>query len=429
MKLKKSDLISTYAQNIGIETAKELITKKIKAAALMDKEGYTEGEIAKICDELEKEGGLIRIVAQTVLIDLARKKSEEQALLLDNIDTQIWYLTEDNRYGAVNKAHAGFLGLDKSDLEHKSIYDVISRDEVAIYLTGNREVFEEKKSVRTEGWVTNGKGKTRLLAITKTPKIDDNENVEYVICAAEDITERKRADDERKRLLKELAAKNAELERFAYTVSHDLTSPLFAIRGFTSLVREDFWQGKTENAESYLKRIEDAAAKMDRLLNDTLKLSRIGRLTNPPEDASFGQIVEEALDLTSEHIKSGGVEVSVADDLPTVHVDKMRIVEMLVNLITNGIKYIGKQSHPKIDIGYRVEGKETVFFVKDNGIGIDQSLHEKVFELFYKVEKSSEGTGAGLAIVKRIIEVHEGRIWIESAKDNGCTVCFTLPVR
>jgi signal transduction histidine kinase len=104
----------------------------------------------------------------------------------------------------------------------------------------------------------------------------------------------------------------------------------------------------------------------------------------------------------------------------------MRVVEVLVNLIENSVRYMGDQPHPKIDVGYRLDGAETVFFIRDNGIGIDPSQHEKVFELFYKVDRKSEGTGAGLAIVKRIIEVQGGRIWIESELGEGCTVCFTL---
>jgi signal transduction histidine kinase len=105
----------------------------------------------------------------------------------------------------------------------------------------------------------------------------------------------------------------------------------------------------------------------------------------------------------------------------------MRIAEVMVNLIENSIKYMGLQTNPEIEIGQRIDGKDRIFFVRDNGIGIDPSQHDKVFELFYKVDKKSEGAGAGLAIVKRIIEVHGGCIWIESELGQGCTVCFTLP--
>ena len=118
----------------------------------------------------------------------------------------------------------------------------------------------------------------------------------------------------------------------------------------------------------------------------------------------------------------------VDQNLPVVHVDRIRITEVLVNLIENSIKYMGSQANPEIEIGQRIDGKDGVFFIRDNGIGIDPSQHDKVFELFYKVDKKSEGTGAGLAIVKRIIEVHGGRIWIESELGQGCTVCFTLPL-
>ena len=102
--------------------------------------------------------------------------------------------------------------------------------------------------------------------------------------------------------------------------------------------------------------------------------------------------------------------------------------EVLVNLIENSIKYMGDQALPKIEIGHRKDEGETVFFVRDNGVGIDPSQHEKVFGLFYRLDPKSEGTGVGLTLVKRIIEVHGGRIWIESELGKGCTVCFTLPL-
>ena len=189
---KKSDLISIYAQSIGIEAAKELITKKINAAALDDKENYTEEEIVRICGELSKEGGLIRIVAQNFLVQLQRRRSEEQALLLDNIETQIWYLTDIETYGAVNKARAEFLGLEQENLEGQNL---VGREEAEVCIASNREVFEKKKQIHTEVWVKNSKGETRVLSVTKTPKLDEKGEVEYVICAAEDITERKRAED------------------------------------------------------------------------------------------------------------------------------------------------------------------------------------------------------------------------------------------
>ena len=258
--------------------------------------------------------------------------------------------------------------------------------------------------------------------------LDPSNPMKGAVATISDISWRKRADEERERLLKELEAKNTELERFTYTVSHDLRAPLITIQGFAEMLRKDLEQNEMEKVESDLKFIENGTAKMEHLLKDTLQLSRIGRVANPPEDVPFGEIVQEALEQTTGQIKSSGVEISVVEDFPTVHVNRMRIVEVLVNLITNSINYMGEQVRPKIDIGYRTDDGGTVFFVRDNGIGIDKSQHEKVFEVFYQVDSSSKGTGAGLAIVKRIIEVHGGRIWIESEKGKGCIVCFMLPV-
>jgi len=278
----------------------------------------------------------------------------------------------------------------------------------------------EVENVRKEG--------TRIV-IAMSATIVEISDKPHIIVIARDITKHKQMDEEREHLLKELEAKNTELERFTYTVSHDLRSPLFAIEGFARLLGKNLKEGKAEKVEKDLKQIEEGVTMMDRLLTDTLELSRIGRVANPSEDVPFGEIVQEALEQTTEQIKSSGVEISVAEDFPTVHVDRMRIVEVLVNLITNSINYMGEHPHPKIGIGHRLDpdSNETVFFVRDNGIGLDPSQHEKVFTLFYQVDKSSMGTGAGLAIVKRIIEVHGGRIWIESEKGKGCTVCFTLP--
>jgi len=200
MRTAKSDLTGMYAQSIGIEAARELIAKKIDAAAVEDKESYTEEEIVRICNELLKEGGLTGIVAQTFLIQLEYRKSEEQGLLLDNIDTQIWYLADIDLYGAVNKAHAEFFGADKEDLEGSNLRDILGREEAEVHIEGNRDIFEKKKQMRIEEWIKNGRDEMRLLSITKTPKLNDDGDVEYVICAAEDVTERKLAEGQITRL-------------------------------------------------------------------------------------------------------------------------------------------------------------------------------------------------------------------------------------
>jgi signal transduction histidine kinase len=167
---------------------------------------------------------------------------------------------------------------------------------------------------------------------------------------------------------------------------------------------------------------------MQRLLNELLELSRIGRVVNPPTAVSLSDLAEEAVTLVTGQITARGVQVHIAPDLPVVMGDHARLLEVLQNLLDNAVKFMGSQPQPCINVGMRREGEETIYYVRDNGIGIEPRYHEKVFGLFERLDASSDGTGIGLPLVKRIIEVHGGRIWVESAgQGHGSTFCFTIP--
>ncbi|MCI0609659.1 MAG: PAS domain S-box protein [Anaerolineae bacterium] len=232
----------------------------------------------------------------------------------------------------------------------------------------------------------------------------------------------------RKQLIAELESKNAELERFTYTVSHDLKSPLFTIRGFLGYLEKDALSGNQERLKSDIQRITDATEKMQRLLNELLELSRIGRLMNESQPVSFGDLAREVLELVQGHIMERGITVHIQSGLPMVFGDRQRLAEILQNLIVNAAKFMGNQKEPRIEIGQRgEEDGKPIFYVKDNGIGIQPEHHERIFGLFNKLDVKSDGTGIGLSIVKRIIEVHGGRIWVESEVGKGAAFFFTLP--
>jgi signal transduction histidine kinase len=244
------------------------------------------------------------------------------------------------------------------------------------------------------------------------------------------LSERKHAEAEREKVIQELEAKNAELERFTYTASHDLKSPLITISGFLGLLEADARSGNMEKFKKDLQRINDATEKMKYLLDELLELSRVGRIINSPSEIPFAKIVQDALALVRGRLMAGHIQVKVQNDLPIVHGDHQRLVEVIQNLIDNAAKFMGDQPEPEIEIGIHAENSGCVFFVRDNGMGIDPEHHAKVFGLFDKLDPRSEGTGVGLALVKRIVEVHGGRIWVESkGRDQGSMFCFTLPIQ
>jgi signal transduction histidine kinase len=243
-----------------------------------------------------------------------------------------------------------------------------------------------------------------------------------------DVSLQKWIETEREKLIVELEEKNAELERFAYTVSHDLKSPLITIRGFLGFVQEDSRKGNLTRLDADIQRITAATEKMQALLNDLLELSRVGRLMNEPRDINFNDLVKETLELVHGRISQSEVAVSIAGDLPPVRGDYDRLLEVLQNLIDNACKFMGDQDSPRIEIGQQgFERDMPIFYVRDNGIGIQPQFHDNIFGLFNKLDVHTEGTGVGLTLVKRIIEFHGGRIWVESEPGRGTTFFFTLP--
>lgn len=228
------------------------------------------------------------------------------------------------------------------------------------------------------------------------------------------------------KLVRELETKNAELERFTYTASHDLKSPLITIRGYLGYLEKDAKNGDFERFKKDIQRIVEATDKMHNLLADLLDLSRLGRLVNEFEDVPFEELAQEAIRRVEGQILENQVQVKIGGGLPVVHVDKERMIEALQNLIDNACKFTKGKGQPLIEIGAQTRDDTHIFYVRDNGLGIQPEYHKKIFELFNKLDPNSEGTGVGLTLVKRIIELHNGNIWVDSKEGAGATFYFTL---
>ena len=252
----------------------------------------------------------------------------------------------------------------------------------------------------------------------------------YWQCLLLDTNDRKNAEYERENLIAELTSKNAELERFVYTVSHDLKSPLVTINGFLGYLAQDAAMGNMERLNDDSHRIKEAVYRMQKLLDELLKISRVGRMINDPEMIPFNELIKEALEIVHGRLAETKVNVHSQPGLAVVYGDRARLVEVIQNLVDNAAKYMDGQINPQIEIGQRgEEDGMPIFFIKDNGIGVPSEYNEYIFGLFNKLNANSEGTGVGLALVKQIIEFHGGRIWVESEGGAGSTFLFTLPTQ
>jgi len=232
---------------------------------------------------------------------------------------------------------------------------------------------------------------------------------------------------ELRRINEQLEQKVAEMERFSYTVSHELKNPVITIKGYLGSIEKDLQDNNFQRAQKDLLRVSTASDRLHDTISDLLELSRLGRIVNQFEEFELSALIQEALETIDASIRAHNAMIDIAPHLPVIYGDRIRLREVFENLIGNAAKYMGKQESPRIEVGVR-DGKEPVFFVKDNGLGIEPHYHTKIFGLFDKLDANSEGTGIGLALVKRIIETHGGKIWVESeGLGKGSTFCFTIP--
>ncbi|HOD42719.1 MAG TPA: ATP-binding protein, partial [Candidatus Wallbacteria bacterium] len=289
----------------------------------------------------------------------------------------------------INKQYEKIIGLKKEDVAGKTSTEVY-KVPVPPYLEEFTSVARDNKTFQFETYFAP-MDKYFLISVFSF-------EADHFATIFFDITANKLAELEREKFIKELESKNAELERFTYTVSHDLKSPLITIKGFLGMLDSDMARGDEKRIKSDIKRIADAADKMAFLLDDLLELSRIGRIINPPKLFPLGELVSEVAELLSSTIAASRASIKTAGELPSVFGDRKRIFEVIQNLVENAIKFKRDDADPEIEIGAKSSGDSTIVYVRDNGIGIESKYFENVFGLFNKLNTSSAGTGIGLAL-------------------------------
>jgi light-regulated signal transduction histidine kinase (bacteriophytochrome) len=244
-----------------------------------------------------------------------------------------------------------------------------------------------------------------------------------------EITERKRAQEKLKRLVTDLERSNWELNQFAKVASHDLQEPLRMVASYTQLLEKRYKDKLDSDAKEFIGFAVEGATRMQRLINDLLAYSHVGTRDKPFEVTDCYSVLGQAIANLRPGIEANHAIIA-NDDLPSVMVDASQMVQLFQNLIGNAIKFCGERS-PRIHVSARQKGDEWVFSVQDNGIGIESQYKEKIFVVFQRLHAPEEypGTGMGLAICKKIVERHGGRIWVDSESGKGSTFYFTIPVR
>jgi PAS domain S-box-containing protein len=375
------------------------------------------------------------------VLDISQRKRIEQVLqfertflrnVIDTTPSMIFVKDWNGRFVLVKESLARAYGTTIDDIVGKSDADFNANpEEVSHFLHDDREVMSGRKKmwIREEP-VTHADGETRWYSTIKAPLIDAVGTCNKVLGVAADITERRHAQEDLQQLADELKRSNQDLEQFAAIASHDLRGPLRVVGGFAKVLREKFAEKLGEDGGTFLAVIEDSTERMSRLIDELLAYSCLGTHGKKPQRTDAGQILQTAIKDQEFCIADSGAIIT-CDHLPALWADETQLSQLFTNLLGNALKFRKKDELLRIHVGVARQQDRWRFSIQDNGIGLDPKHAEKIFVMFHRLhcESAYPGAGLGLAICKKIVERHGGKIWVESEPGNGSTFFFTIPDR
>lgn len=322
------------------------------------------------------------------------------------------------------------------ELMDTTLEKICGRHYLDLVGTGDREQVRQLMSRALEGqssefeFTFEFEGRVRSFASSFIPIADASGRVIKLMGITQDMSSRRLIEQERELLIRELAAKNAEFEEFVYTASHELKSPLVTISGFAGILQKEVAGHKIPGTESHFEKIKAAVAAMATMLDQLSELSGMGHILIQREKMPLHEVAREAIGHVADEAAGNSVKIDIPADFPEVWGNRVHLRDVLQNLIDNAIKFTVDRREPVVSIGAREEQQHFVCFVRDNGKGIEPRYHDRIFDLFERLDQQFQGTGVGLARVRRIVEMHGGKVWVESeGPGKGSTFSFSIPKR
>jgi|GEM_PF-667737 len=385
----------------------------------------------------EKDLTSIRRLAIIFALSVQRKKSEEKLRdsekkyreLIETLQEGIWVIDKNGYTIFVNPKMSEMLGYAIKEMLGKHLFNFMDETEIEICKVA-LERRQQGISEQHEFEFLRKDGSTIIVSMGTSPILDENGEYQGAIAAAQDITEKKKAEEELKKTMTELSRSNRDLEHFAYIVSHDLQEPLGKITAFGDLLKHHGMGNTDEKTQDYLNRMIGAAVRMKELIDGILNLSRVSTKAQIHENINLNDVVKEVLSDLEIKIKDLKAEIKV-DNLPTIKAEPLQMRQLFQNLITNALKFRTPDQLPIIEIASRKINDNLIeITVKDNGIGFEEKYLDRIFKPFQRLHSRQEyeGIGMGLAICQKIVHRHGGDITAQSAPGAGTTFIITLPI-
>ncbi|MEG3894117.1 MULTISPECIES: PAS domain S-box protein [unclassified Microcoleus] len=392
---------------------------------------YKQITMVKACDEQGIFNGhhcFMKDITERKLTERALQESEfKYRQIVELAEEGIWVIDTKARTTYVNHAMARMLGYTELEMFGRSLFDFM--DEEAKQSDNDNMARRKQGIAETHEFRLKSKdGKDVWTYMSTSPFMDEKGNLLSCCALVYNISDRKEAEQQMLQLTTDLKRSNQELEQFAYVASHDLQEPLRAVTSYTQLLAQRYQGNLDAKADKYINYVVDGAARMQQLINDLLAYSRLGTRGQEFELADCNAVVEQSLENLQIAIAETKATITY-ESLPTVMADEFQLIQLFQNLIGNAVKFC-RQELPLIHISALENESEWRFSVRDNGIGIDPEYADRIFIIFQRLHSRREysGTGIGLAICKRIVERHGGRIWVESQEGEGATFYFTIPL-